>query len=213
MVNFLKWGIVAAIAGAVLIFRKPIGDFITSGAKGVGGFVGEAIGGGIGSLPSGVIKGFSEGINPLVKDWGTPEGRRNLPDWFPSLWGENQKGIDPNSDRDNPSDPTITPYNREQVARLEQSVSKQAGGTFGLQANRTANIFVKSGAPTIQAERQAKTFMTAFNNQTGGGHAQRVREAQQVSGTTMSPLALFRVYQAQGLSNTESMRLVRERIG
>lgn len=209
MVNYLKWGVLAALVAGVIIFRDQIkGGLISAGSS-----LGEAVGGGASGFIQGAVQGATGGIFGQPYDINK-KGTVPLYDVFfngiPKAYGDSG-GIDPIVGRDNSNDATVTPYNREQVAKLEWSAAKFQTGLGG-QARETARQFVASGANINVAEKQAKSFMTAFNNIPNGGHAQRVREAQQVSGTTVSPLALFRIYKAQGMTNTEAMRLVRERI-
>ena len=220
MPNYLKWGLVAAAIAGIVIFR----DQIKGGLSSAGRALGEGVGGAAGSFITGTVGGL---VQPFLPPQGlTPQqqyewGRRNLPQGFPSPLdlfrpnppAEASMGGDPISDKDNATDPAITPYNREQVAKLEMSAARNVTrGGFSQQSKETALTYIKYNVPINVAESSAKQFMTAFNNMPAGGHADRVRAAQQQSGTSPTPLALFRLYKAQGMSNAEAMRLVRQRI-
>lgn len=215
MVNWLKWGLIGAAIAGVVIFRDQIKNAL--------GGAGKSLGEGVGSAGSGFITGAIEGlVKPLSPSSFTyEESRRNLPQGFPGLFdlfGVPQSayadtGHDPvPAGRDNANDPSITPYNREAVAKLELSASKSQVGFHG-QSTNTAVAFIRSGQPVSRAEAQTKSFGEAFRSIPTGGHADRVRQAQAKAGTTITPLALFRIYKAQGMSNTEAMRRAREQFG
>lgn len=220
MPNYLKWGLVAAAVAGIVIFREQIKGALSSAGRSLGEGVGGAAGGFITGTVGGLVAPFMppQGLTPQQQyEWG----RRNLPQGFPSPLdffkpnppAEASRGGDPISDKDNATDPAITPYNREQVARLEMSAARNVTkGGFHQQATETALTYVKYNIPISVAEQSAKQFMTAFNNMPAGGHADRVRLAQQQTGTSTTPLALFRLYKTQGMTNTEAMRLVRQRI-
>lgn len=224
MVNWAKWGLIGAAVVAVVIFR----DQIKGALAGAGTAIGEGVGGAAGGFVTGAVRGVVEPFLPPQGADYDAWSRRNLPSGVPGLfdlfnpsWWSGQtpaaaggsQGRDPIAARDPSNDPAITPYNREQVAKLESSVAKNVTrGGFSQQAKETALTFVKYGAPVKQAEEQARTFMQAYRSTPNTPHAQRVRDAQAATGTTVTPLALFRIYKAKGMSNTEAMRAVRERI-
>lgn len=228
MVNWAKWGLIGAAVIAIVIFR----DQIKGALAGAGTAIGEGVGGAAGGFVTGAVRGVVEPFLPPQGADYDAWSRRNLPAGVPGLfdlfnpsWWSGQtpqaaaaaggaQGRDPIAARDPTNDPAITPYNREAVAKLETSAARNVTrGGFSQQAKETALTYVRSYTSPQVAAQNAGAFMAAFRSIPNGPHAERVREAQRVSGSTTTPFALFRVYKAQGMSNTEAMRRVREQIG
>lgn len=196
MVNWLKWGLLAGLVGAVLIFRKQIGEFVVSGARGVGEFAGQAVGAGIGAIPRGLLTGFGTELSQFVPTGTGPSGQTTaspfgIPGPFDFLFKNGKvETIVGSSGVSTSTDIVVTPCNREQLAAIEQ------------RAALSRNI-----SPTIFQGVYRQVKKENVNVPIAG----RLALQEQRIGAP-SPLSIFYQLKAAGLSQTEAYRKMRELI-
>lgn len=204
MVNYLKWGLVAALIAGVVIFRDQIKGALTS----AGQTLGEGVGGAAGGFVTGAVTGLTKPFAP--GSYTYEESRKNLPKGFPGLfdlfgipqsaYGQtppaSQTQDDPIRSRDLAGDPSITPYNRETMSAIEQEAAKR-----------------RIGHPQYVSPAQIKTaYRQVLKENPSAPIATRVALANQKAGAP-SDLQIFYQLKAQGYSQTEAARRMRQLVG
>jgi len=195
----LQAGILLAIAAGLVLFRKQLGGLFTE----AGGAVGESIGGFFGGIPTGIQTGAAQAVAPW---WGGLgeflTGGGLVGQYFKEQGSKKQEQIIIGGSQPNLTDLTITPYNRELIAKFEASSRPTA--VFAAQA-------AKAGISPEMFRTWAEQFAAVYPTVTGG-HAEKTITAKAISGG-ISPLEYFRSLQLQGFSRMQARAKMREVFG
>lgn len=197
--------ILLAVALGIGLFKNQIVSLFA----GAGQAVGESLGGAIGSIPGAVAKGAGEaggewwkGIGDFLMQGGAAG------QYFRERQKQESKQLVPFStlvlggSQPTPSDETITPYNREFNDVIVQKY--EASGNITARATAAA---IRAGAPPAYFAAASAAFTRAMASG-NGPHAQRARAATEMAGG--NDLSLFYALKAQGYSQAEAIRKMRE---